>query len=262
MKYEEYTKGNGSIRQRNASEIENDVEAIRAEMSETLRRIEERFSPRELLHQLTGSARTFGGGSAEMAKNLGATVRDNPVPLLLIGTGVVTLLFSQRSDHAGRTAEHTGEARAKVGEARAKMGEARAKMGEASHRASAKASELRGKASDVGHRARDAARDAQQRGRDIFQEQPLVVIGLGLVAGALLGSAMPVTERERQVVGPKRDRLVGHAKEAAHQAREGLQPSGREARPPEDVRVQPTVGVSGGSPVIGGQGRPPGGRGI
>jgi hypothetical protein len=99
MKYEEYTT-NGNSRTRSPAEIDSDLATIRSEMSATLRDLEDKFSPRALLEQLFSRAQGASHGSSEFVGNLGATIRDNPVPVLLLASGVVSLLASERG---GRT---------------------------------------------------------------------------------------------------------------------------------------------------------------
>jgi len=92
----ETQRTNGTHRARSVHEIESDARSIRHEMSQTLRKLEDKFSPRDLVSQFTHGTYTLGSGSSDMIKNLGATARDNPVPLLLVATGIVALLASDR----------------------------------------------------------------------------------------------------------------------------------------------------------------------
>jgi ElaB/YqjD/DUF883 family membrane-anchored ribosome-binding protein len=184
MKYEEYTT-NGHGRARGPAEIDSDLSAIRSEMSETLHLLEDKFSPRALLEQLFSGARArasgAGHGSSEFVGNLGATIRDNPVPVLLLASGVVSLLAADRPR-----------------EQASKLGERASELGE-------RASELRAHARETGtaasERVRDAVHQTRERGSRTIQEEPLVIVGLGLAIGAMLGAGMPVSERERRMLG-------------------------------------------------------------
>ena len=77
---------------RSSAEIEREVEATRAGLTETLDELRDRASPGQLFEQALDYARTSGG--AEFARNLGQSVRDNPLPLLLIGAGIGWLMMS------------------------------------------------------------------------------------------------------------------------------------------------------------------------
>ncbi len=88
---------------RSSAQIERDVEQTRAQLSETLDDLREQVSPSHLMDQAVEYLRSSGG--AEFTRNLGRVVRDNPVPLLLIGAGIGWLALSSRSSdgHATHT---------------------------------------------------------------------------------------------------------------------------------------------------------------
>jgi ElaB/YqjD/DUF883 family membrane-anchored ribosome-binding protein len=74
---------------RSADEIENDIERTRAEVSSTIDAIQSKLTPGELMDQAIQYLRNSGGG--DFGRNLGRTVRDNPVPVALIGVGIAWL---------------------------------------------------------------------------------------------------------------------------------------------------------------------------
>lgn len=77
---------------RSAADIEADVEQTRVQVAETIVALRESMSPGQIMDQVVDYARTSGG--AEFTRNLGAQVRDNPLPVLLIGAGIGWLLLS------------------------------------------------------------------------------------------------------------------------------------------------------------------------
>jgi ElaB/YqjD/DUF883 family membrane-anchored ribosome-binding protein len=77
---------------RSSAELEREVEATRAGLTDTLGTLRERASPNQLFEQALDYARSSGG--MELLRNLGQAVRDNPLPLVLIGAGVGWLMFS------------------------------------------------------------------------------------------------------------------------------------------------------------------------
>ncbi|MBY0329644.1 MAG: DUF3618 domain-containing protein [Acetobacteraceae bacterium] len=77
---------------RSAAEIERDVERTRAGLTNTLEELRDKASPGQLLEQAVDWARSSGG--SDMMRNLGAQVRDNPLPLLLVGAGIGWLMLS------------------------------------------------------------------------------------------------------------------------------------------------------------------------
>jgi len=77
-------------------EIQQEIERTRGEMAGTLQAIEDKLSPRQLLNQAVDTMRELTSDRSR----LGAAMRDNPIPLLIIGLGVGWLAFS-----GGRRAE-------------------------------------------------------------------------------------------------------------------------------------------------------------
>lgn len=77
---------------RSSAQIEREVEATRAGLTNTLDELRDRVAPGQLFEQALDYARSSGGG--EMMRNLGQAVRDNPLPLLLIGAGIGWMMLS------------------------------------------------------------------------------------------------------------------------------------------------------------------------
>lgn len=77
----------------------------------------------------------------------------------------------------------------------------------------------------TGDAARGARNDVVRRGRatgqaaaDLFNEQPLLVGLLGCTVGAGLAAMLPVSQREHEVFGPHRDRMLAEGESAARDA--------------------------------------------
>jgi ElaB/YqjD/DUF883 family membrane-anchored ribosome-binding protein len=92
-------------RQKTAAELEYEVETQRAQLSRTLDRISARMTPGQVLDEAWEFARDTGGG--EFARNLGANVRDNPLPVGLITAGIAWLM-SGRSGGLPRVSRASG----------------------------------------------------------------------------------------------------------------------------------------------------------
>lgn len=93
--------GTTDPRGRTAAEIENDVENTRARVSETIEALRGSMSPNQIMDQVVDYARSSGG--SEFIRNLGASVRDNPLPVALIGAGIGWLLLSGQNRNAAAT---------------------------------------------------------------------------------------------------------------------------------------------------------------
>jgi ElaB/YqjD/DUF883 family membrane-anchored ribosome-binding protein len=90
--------------QKSAAEIEREVEGTRARLTGTIEELKDRVSPNNLMDQAVDYLR--GSGGQEFLSNLGTSVRQNPLPILLIGAGIGWLALSgnRRNDYetAGR----------------------------------------------------------------------------------------------------------------------------------------------------------------
>jgi hypothetical protein len=81
---------------KSAEEVQREVRESRAEVEQTLEAIQRRLSPGQMFDQAVDYMR--GSGGQEFLRNLGATVRDNPVPMVLMGTGLAWLMLSGPRD--------------------------------------------------------------------------------------------------------------------------------------------------------------------
>lgn len=89
----------------NAMALEERADEKRTEINRTLSQIEDRFSPGQVMDQAMGLFREHGG---EMANNLGRSIRDNPVPMILTGVGLAWMALSQNSSRSGSTGRDYG----------------------------------------------------------------------------------------------------------------------------------------------------------
>jgi len=80
---------NSSADTRRPDQIEEDIERTRAEVSSTIDAIQSKLTPGQMMDQAIQYLRNSGTG--EFGSNLGRTVRDNPVPVALIGVGIAWL---------------------------------------------------------------------------------------------------------------------------------------------------------------------------
>jgi hypothetical protein len=83
---------------RSAAEIENDVERSRARVGATIEALRGSLSPGQMVDQVMDYAK--GSGGADFVRNLGGSLRDNPMPVLLIGAGIGWMLLSDRRGEA------------------------------------------------------------------------------------------------------------------------------------------------------------------
>lgn len=233
---------------RSAEQIQSDIQQTRSDMGETLDAIRNKFSPGELLDQALTYFKSSNGGNragigettSEWANNLGDMVKQNPVPVALIGAGVAWLMMGG-SRHTASPGPRTSlyEPRADIYDAydapvsrtqgdQERSGGFKERAGEmasgAQERMSAAGERVGGMAASaregVGHTAERLRHQARQQGgrtKETFSylrdEQPLVLGALGFALGAALGAGLPPTQREDELMGETRDQVVHRAQE-------------------------------------------------
>lgn len=231
--------------QKSAAQLQSEIAHTRAEMSETLDAIREKFSPGELLDQTLEYFKQ--GSSGQFSRNLSDTVTQNPIPTALVGIGIAWLMLSgSRRSPTGSTWSAPEESRSKIGttlhsvteragqmqqEARAYAGEMRERVGEmaqsAQERIGDTAESVRDYARQQADSVRDYARQQTAHASSTFDslrhEHPLILGALGFALGAALGAGLPPTQREDELMGETRDEYVQKAKEAGEEQLEKVQ---------------------------------------
>lgn len=81
-----------------AADIEREIAEDRRRIEDRLDAIQQRMSPGQLVDQVLTYAKTSGGG--EYASNLGAAVKNNPVPMALVGVGLAWLMAGPKTSLA------------------------------------------------------------------------------------------------------------------------------------------------------------------
>jgi hypothetical protein len=219
-------------RQRTPAEIEAEILRARADMDATLTAIESRLTAGALFDQSVDYLRHSGAN--EFVSNLGASVKQNPVSIVLVGVGLSWLMLSRRNP--ARSGAASDEERYGVESAGASPS-VRERAGDALDRVSAAAGSARESAAkttqtaaekltDAASTARDRARRAIEDGRrqarrvrrgydHLLREQPFTLGAIGLAVGAVIAAALPRTRQEDEWMGEARDRLAEKASEAA-----------------------------------------------
>jgi ElaB/YqjD/DUF883 family membrane-anchored ribosome-binding protein len=210
-------------------ELRHDIERTQREMGETIHEIEHRLSPRHLMDQTKESVRRTGVNTSQ---KLIDTVKNNPIPAAMVGVGL-WLLFRHSSDD-GSAMIYTHRDSIDSDEP-SKLDTAKAKATDAVHSARDRASQVAGAAREKVTQATDDARESasaaaerararavqmRMQTRDVMRESPLVAGIAAIALGAIVGAIIPETEKEDQMLGETRDRLLDRGKELA---REGVE---------------------------------------
>jgi Protein of unknown function (DUF3618) len=82
--------------------IEQDINRSRTALNDTIERLGGKLSPGQMLDEAVGLAQ---GQLGHLTSNLGKQVRDNPIPLLLIGAGIGMLVLNGRKHDAPKLSD-------------------------------------------------------------------------------------------------------------------------------------------------------------
>lgn len=84
---------------RRPEEIESDIARTRAEVSSTIDAIQSKLTPGQMMDQALQYLR--GSGASEFGANLGRSVRDNPMPVALVGVGLAWMMMTSGRNGPG-----------------------------------------------------------------------------------------------------------------------------------------------------------------
>jgi hypothetical protein len=172
---------------RDPAAIQREIEETQARLSETLDRIQDRLAPRQLMDQAYDMIRNT---TSDTASNVGGLVRDNAIPLTLIGAGLAWLMWSTTGG-----SDTVRDAAGRVGrQSRGLTSRARDTWNDARDTVTRTASDLADQAGDLAGRVRGRADDTASSLQDRTQD----------ASGSASGY---------------RDRAAGYARNAGDQAR-------------------------------------------
>jgi hypothetical protein len=207
-----------------AQDAEREVEASRARFDETVDALKEKLTPGQMFDEMS---RSFAGSSGgEMFANFGSQVRDNPLPLALIGAGVALLAMKSTtavnpsSGGSSTIRQGMGEGLAdSLSAGKEKLQDLAGSVAHAAGAVSEKLGGVSGHAGDSANSASDAMSRYGQRTvggfQGLLEREPLVIAALGLAIGAAIGAALPASEIEDRLLGPARDNVVHRGQDLA-----------------------------------------------
>lgn len=197
---------NGNDEKKSPEQLEREVDQARTRLGRTAHELSDRLSPGELMDQALGMAREHGG---EFGRNLGAQVKNNPLPMILTSIGISWMMMSSGNRGAAHTygsfntgADSNGHGiKDALGETASKSRDKAAAMGDRMH--------------DASDHMKDSAQDIRQSLTQFYREQPLIAGSLGIAIGAVLGALVPPTEIEDDMFGEASDHSVDAVKSKA-----------------------------------------------
>lgn len=223
---------------KSAAELEREAEAARARVANTAESLRSKMTPGQMIDEMTGML-SGGDGSAAL-NNLKAQVRDNPLPLTLVGAGLAWLMFGQGASHSRDVGTRyaagdrygTGDYGSREGwegdypssdadlgdysSAGRGGGSITGKVTGAASSAMEMASEaadsvgqtfagaresLAGSTHGFAGSARGMGAQARHAAEDMFEREPLVLAALGLTIGTAIGAMLPHTRIEDETLG-------------------------------------------------------------
>ena len=240
-----------------SAELEREVEDARGRIDQTVGALKDKMQPQEMFDEAT---KIMSGASNKVLTTAVDQLRENPIPIALIGLGVAWLAISQTRRPASSGGAYQGsgyyptyegydeeetlraKVKAKADAAKAKLTataeKAKSKLSDAQHQAADGVSDVRDKAAEYAHLAGDKvseyahlaqdkageySREARRRFDDTLDAEPLVIGAIGLAVGAAIGAALPSSPVERRYFGPTRTKVADKAKASIDEVKDVAQ---------------------------------------
>ena len=183
-----------------SEQLEREAQATRARIEQTLAELRTRISPGQIVEEAVDYARDSGGG--DFVRNLSRQVADNPVPVALMGAGLVWLMMAPRRPRDGAL-EQTGDGSVDTTEPASRS------MG---------ADRTGTMTSDFKNAAQQTADTAAERGEKISDKTGSVASGAYEKSA---GAAARAYDKAAELAGSAYERagdVIGRAREAATQS--------------------------------------------
>lgn len=199
--------------------LEREVDQARSRLGRTANELSDRLSPGELMDQALGMAREHGG---EFGRNLGAQVKNNPMPMILTSVGITWMMMS--SSHNGVARVHDAQGSSTPGNGRGLEDRLGDTVEKSQDTVAAVGDRMHGATTNV----KESAQSARESLAHFYRDQPLLAGSLGIAIGAALGALVPPTEIEDDMFGEARDRSVDAAKSGAAKKYDEVRESARQ----------------------------------
>ena len=210
-------------------QIQQEIERTRGELEGTLHAIERKLSARQLMDQAVDTMRDLTNANSR----IGSAVRDNPIPLAIIGLGIGWLALSETmgsspQSQAEEEDAYAAPAYAAVAQSLSPVVEPAEEMaGEASQRLQKAAEAAKRHVGEWSRSVGDAAERAVDRTRDAYNRHPLTRGAAAAVLGAALGFILPRTRTEAEMVSGRMKDVVRQARDTGSEI---VERAGRVAR--------------------------------
>jgi len=219
---------------------ERAIDETRRDLASTVNEIENRLSPRSLrakareatVGKAQSMARNVRDRTEASARSTVETLKENPIPTAMIGVGLAWLFINRANrDEASRwrstrgSTERRWEREGTNGERRAAPNGGstveraaefgREKVEHAKEGAEEAMDRIRDRSERFARQARRQARTVEGQFENVMQTNPLAIGAIAIGLGFAIGMALPRSEKENELFGPARDRLVGGTRKSA-----------------------------------------------
>ena len=223
-------------RSEDPAQIRADIAQTRAEMSETIDAIQEKLNPQNLMQEAKDTVREATVGkvkdmmssatdrAADLAEDVQDSARDaadyvrqNPMPIVLIGAGLAWLLMRPSTRYVGGSSPRSG----RYGRSGGRRAYGQDRYGDTGSGATSsyRTEEYRETGPGVTERIQQGWQQYSRRAESQFDrwmhQSPLAVGAAAMAIGAAVGMSAPATDTENAWLGETRDTLVEHAQDAA-----------------------------------------------
>ena len=216
---------------RSQKTLESDIQITRSRIDQTLSQLEHKFSPQQLLNDTLDYF--HNGGPGEFTGNLGDSVKNNPMPVVLTAVGLSWLMIAPRSgpspanNGVGGDSSPTATALSEDGSSSSpsRLSNTRDRARSAWSGVGRRAGNMRSSVSNRSGQMRDGsrataqnasrgARDAGNQAVQFVQDNPLAAAVIGLGIGAAIGGLFPASRIENEQLGGMRDDIMDKASDA------------------------------------------------
>ena len=211
--------------------LEREAEAAREKMADTAASIRKKLTAGQMIDEFSD---LFSGSDVStMTRNFGAQVRDNPLPLALVGAGLAWLVLGRGSGPTGSHERDFPRRTSSEPHSPSPSDGDQSMMSSVVEGAKSAAASVGEVASDAVSGATDSLSEAARRLRqgvsayaprnaaDLVDQEPLLIAAMGLTLGAVVGAMLPTTEFEREQIGAQADRLREGVEGLVEKGREG-----------------------------------------
>lgn len=214
-------------------DIEREIDRDRSHFSATLSALESKLSPGQLVDQALGYAKRNGG---DFSDNLVKSVANNPIPTILTGIGMAWMALNQNSSQSGSyppSRSNGAGLSEKMSQAKDRAKGYEDQLSNSAHQAGDRAhdmaNEARHSAQEIGARGREQWQRTSQQAVSFFENNPLAIGAAAVAIGSLIGAALPLTSREKELLGQKGEEMVDEVQAKAETAKDKATEAGKAA---------------------------------